>query len=144
MWAGKNAPWYQLARLTINKNWVDANFGDRLLAMWQGNGYYHYTTCNSDNNQPNYNVNINYPDDIEGLWTYVYYSHGKAAKRSVGFIKYGNEGTPQRIQHDVSHPVITYLQFILAGKNAQYPGFNGVFYKVVYKVAPGAFIDTLD
>jgi hypothetical protein len=34
LWAGKNAPWYFLARLTINKDFADAGFGDRLLAMW--------------------------------------------------------------------------------------------------------------
>jgi hypothetical protein len=116
MWGGKDAAWYFTARLTINQNFADAGFGDRLLAIWQGQGYYHFTTCNSDNGNPNYTANINYPDDIEGLWTYVYYSHGKAAKRSVGLIKYGAKGQPQRIQHDVQHPAILYLKFILAGK----------------------------
>jgi hypothetical protein len=34
LWAGKNAPWYFLARLTVNNPFGDAGFGDRLLAMW--------------------------------------------------------------------------------------------------------------
>jgi len=96
MWSGKNAPWYFLARLTFNNPFGDAGMGDRVLAIWQGAGYYHFTSCNSDNGNPNYTANINYPDDIEGLWTYVYYSHNRVAKRSVGFIKYGN-ADPQRI-----------------------------------------------
>jgi hypothetical protein len=34
LWAGKNAPWYFVARLTINESFGDAGFGDRLLAIW--------------------------------------------------------------------------------------------------------------
>jgi hypothetical protein len=34
LFAGKNAPWYFLARLTINNPFADAGFGDRLLAIW--------------------------------------------------------------------------------------------------------------
>ena len=34
---------------------------------------------------------INYPDDIEGVWTYLYYSYSVKAKSSIGFIKYGNQ-----------------------------------------------------
>jgi hypothetical protein len=114
LFAGKNQAWYFLVRLTVNANFADAGFGDRLLAVWQGQGYYHFTTCNSDNGNPNYTANIGYPDDIEGVWSYLYYSHGKAAKRSVGFIKYG-DAAPQRIQHDVQHPALQYLKFVLAG-----------------------------
>jgi hypothetical protein len=77
LWAGKNAPWYFLARLTKNNPNDDIGFGDRVLAMWQGAGYYHFTTCNTANNNPNQILNVDYPADIEGLWTYVYYSHGK-------------------------------------------------------------------
>lgn len=85
-----------MARLTPNANFGNINFGDRLMAMWQGNGYYTYITCNTQNNNPNQLQNINFPGDIEGLWTYIYYSHGKQAGRSVGFAQYGS-GQPQRI-----------------------------------------------
>jgi hypothetical protein len=74
----------------------------------------------------------------------LYYSHGKAFKRSVGFIQYGAGQAPGRIQHDVTHPTIQYLKFILAGKQFAYPGFNGLFLNVVYNIGPGAFIDTVD
>jgi hypothetical protein len=56
-----------------------------------------FATCNVADNNPNYNVNINYPDDIEGLWTYIYYSYGKNVTKAVGFAKFGGDGAPQRI-----------------------------------------------
>lgn len=34
LWNGKNAPWYFTSRLTINENYQDAEFGDRLLGNW--------------------------------------------------------------------------------------------------------------
>lgn len=112
--------------------------------MWQGAGFYHFTSCNQADGNPNYTANVNYPGDIEGLWTYVYYSHSRVVKRSVGFIQFGPAGTPQRIQHDVTHPTISYLKFVLAGAQFSYPGVNGIFLKVVYKIGPGAFLDTID
>jgi hypothetical protein len=47
---GKNAPWYFVARLTKNKPYDNIRMGDRQLAIWQGQGYYHFTTCNAANN----------------------------------------------------------------------------------------------
>ena len=37
-----------------------------------------------------------------------------------------------------------YLKFMLSGKNLHYPGFNGVFAKVQYRVGPGAFVDSVE
>jgi hypothetical protein len=34
MYAGKNGPWYFVARLTVNNPYGDVGFGDRLLAIW--------------------------------------------------------------------------------------------------------------
>jgi len=85
--SGKNAPWYFLARLTRNIPHQDAALGDRMLANWQGDGYYHFTT-NSDGNA-NWVQNINYPGDIEGLWTYLYFSYSFDEKKAVGFVRYG-------------------------------------------------------
>ena len=143
LWGGKNAPWYFLARLTFNNPHADIGFGDRILANWQGQGYYHFTTCNAADGNPNYTQNNNFPDDIEGVWTYLYYSHGRNQKRTVGFIKYG-DAAQQRIQFDVTHPVSQYAKFYLAGKNTGYPGFNGQFFKVVYRLGAGAFVDSQD
>ena len=71
----------------------------------------------------------------------MYYSHGRNAKRSVAFLKIG-DNQQVRIQHDVSHPYPTFTRFTLAGKHLQYPGFNGQFFKVIYRIADGAFIDS--
>jgi hypothetical protein len=35
-------------------------------------------------------LNVDYPADIEGLWTYVYYSFSVEENQAVGFIKYGD------------------------------------------------------
>jgi len=87
---------------------------------------------------------VNYAD-IEGVWTYIYYSHSVPIKRVVGFVKYGAEGQPQRIQMDVSHPVAQQLTFVLGGTNLnRYPGFNGQFSGVVYSTKDGAFVDNLE
>jgi hypothetical protein len=33
---GKIAPWYFMARVTMNKDYQDIRMGDRMLALWQG------------------------------------------------------------------------------------------------------------
>lgn len=35
--------------------------------------------------------NVNYPEDIEGLWTYVYYSYSAEEGKAQGFIKFGDD-----------------------------------------------------
>lgn len=47
---GKDAPWYFVSRLSANKNDENINMGDRLLAVWLGKGYYHFTTCDQPKN----------------------------------------------------------------------------------------------
>lgn len=42
---GKDAPWYFVSRLSANQKDENINMGDRLLAVWLGKGYYHFTTC---------------------------------------------------------------------------------------------------
>lgn len=73
MLVGKQAPWYIVSRMTKNKPYADVGLGDRTLALWQGQGYYHFTTYNI-NGQPNLVNNINY-GDIEGVWTFIYFSY---------------------------------------------------------------------
>ena len=43
------------------------------------------------NENPNVFNPINTPDDIEGIWTYIYYSYSVEAKKAVGFLKFGNK-----------------------------------------------------
>jgi hypothetical protein len=35
--------------------------------------------------------NVDYPKDIEGLWTYIYYSYSAEANKAIGFIKFGED-----------------------------------------------------
>jgi hypothetical protein len=34
--------------------------------------------------------NVNYPEDIEGLWTYVYYSYSADENKAIAFLKFGD------------------------------------------------------
>lgn len=87
---GKNAPWYFVARLTKNIPVKEGNMGDRILAIWQGRNYYHFTTCDLKSHNWNIIKNIDF-GDIEGVWTYVYYSYSAEKEKAVGYVKYGNE-----------------------------------------------------
>ena len=70
---------------------------------------------------------ISYPADIEGLWTFIYYSYSTKEKRAVGFINFGDD-VYKKIVHNVVHPKITYLKLTIGGKDDdRYPGFNGLF-----------------
>ena len=53
MVSGKNAPWYFISRLTTNNPYDNIRMNDRILAIWQGDGYYHFTTCNIDTGNVN-------------------------------------------------------------------------------------------
>lgn len=94
-WSGKNAPSYFVARLTSNNPYGDTDFGDRILAIFQApSGYAHY--ANHIANQPAQQTRsgqVDYPGDIEGVWTYIYFSYGKIAQRAVSFVQYA-DGTP--------------------------------------------------
>ena len=61
-------------------------------------------------------VNNNFPEDIEGLWTYVYYSYSEQAKKAIGLIKYG-KGEFNIINHDTIHEKTKYVKFILGGND---------------------------
>ena len=65
--------------------------GDRLLAIFQNAAAYFFSTCNAKDGNPNYYTPLNYPADIEGLWTYIYYSHSRDLSRSVAFMQFGTE-----------------------------------------------------
>ena len=45
--AGKNEAWYFVSRLTSMNPYDNIRMNDRRLAIWQGAGYYHFTTSNS-------------------------------------------------------------------------------------------------
>lgn len=71
--------------------------------------------------------NINFPEDIEGLWTYIYYSYSEDKSKAVALIKYGGADIiGEKIE--VNHPDTKYVKFVLGGNDeGRYPGFNGLF-----------------
>lgn len=103
--SGKNAPWYFLARLTRNNPHQDIGLGDRLLAIWQGSGYYHFTTNNDAN--PNVVQNLNFPEDIEGLWTFLYYSYSLPDTKAVAFVKFGDAAVRKLDFPNTRHPPVS-------------------------------------
>lgn len=113
--------------------------GDRVLAIWQGQGYYHFTTVTQGNN--NVVQNLNYPADIEGLWTFIYYTYDIDTRKAVAFVKYGSEEAKKVEFVNMIHPPIVALRFTAAGKDKWHPGFNGQFYKVFAVCQEGIFID---
>lgn len=62
---------------------------DRMLAIWLSQGTYLFITSTTTN--PNVIKTVNYPGDIEGLWTFIYYAYDVDTKKAVGFMKFGSE-----------------------------------------------------
>lgn len=81
--------WLGIARLTSNEKYTDAqNFGDRLLAILMGKGYYHFATYNTD--PPNMSVsgNIEYSADSESTWVYLYFCYKRFQEQQGSAIAY--------------------------------------------------------
>ncbi len=112
---GKNAPWYFVSRLTRNDPYGNIELGDRVLAIWLGQGGYYFITQDDKSKNNNVFKPIAY-DDIEGVWTYIYFSYSSKQNLAVGLIKYGN-GDFKSVEINVSHGVPTFLRFILGGND---------------------------
>ena len=65
--------------------------GDRVLAIWHYDNGYHFTALDKASRNPNVNQNIP-TGDIEGLWSYVYFSYSGRLKKAVGLLKFGASG----------------------------------------------------
>ncbi|CAK56140.1 unnamed protein product (macronuclear) [Paramecium tetraurelia] len=136
---GKNEAWYFVARLANQEKYDNIRMGDRMLALWQGQGYYHFTAANvlTGNSK-------SYSKYIEGLWTYVYYSYSVEENKAQGFIKFGEENFKQ-ITHQTTQPLTKYLRFIVGGNDEKrYPGFNGLFTSITFSSSIGAYVDSID
>ncbi|KAM3142438.1 hypothetical protein pb186bvf_005340 [Paramecium bursaria] len=127
---GKDQPWYFLSRLTSNKNYDNIKQNDRLLAIWLGKGYCHFTTSAIEKESTYIDQNINYPNDIDGLQQYVYYQYTIQLKKAIVFIKFVEDSIKSAI-HNISHPKINQMKFLLRGKdNGRYPAFNGIIQNI--------------
>lgn len=133
---GIQVDWSFVSRLTRNQQLADIGVGDRTLAIWLGRGFYHFCTTNGGN--PNDVRNVNHPADIEGLWTFIYFSHSLNDKQTAIFARFGNEKLIKVIVPAV-HVVPSYLKFYLGGNNMNYAAFNGQFSDVIFSTGKGAF-----
>ena len=87
------APFNHLIRLTNTDKFEDnVELGNRVLAIWVGKGYYHFTTYNKALNKVSISQNIDYSDYLEGNWNYIYFSFTTKDNkpRAVGFILFGD------------------------------------------------------
>ena len=50
---------------------------------------YQFGTCDTVSSKVSLTKDIKSPDDIDGIWTYLYFSYSHKEKQTVGFIKYG-------------------------------------------------------
>ena len=124
LWDGKTAPWYIVTRLANKENYGEDGKGDRLLNVYQGDSTYLFATQSNEPTQFNKGTNVNSIADIEGVWTYVYFSYSKDLNRAVGLFRQQTQ-TIQRTQFDLTHPEATALKFVVAGAQLGFPGFHG-------------------
>lgn len=121
---GLTEPFYFVARLTENVPYKNTNLGDRVLATFFTSNSYHFTTYNSITNEPNVRGDLKFPEDIEGVWTYLYFSYSAKESKGVGFLVFDEE--VKQIDFNVGHNIPAQLRLILAGTdNGNYLGFNG-------------------
>lgn len=106
----------------------DIGIGDRTLAIWQGRGYYHFTTYNNGN--PNNINNVPFPAQLDGVWTFIYYSHNLDKKQAISFVKYGDADFIRNVI-PADHTPPRVLKFYLGGQHIVYKGFNGQFSDII-------------
>lgn len=63
--------------------------GDRVLAIFLAPGYYQYSTNDYRTNTADVSNRMTY-GDIEGVWTYTYFSYSILNKAAVAFLN--NDG----------------------------------------------------
>lgn len=59
---------------------------------------------------------MNYPEDFDGVWTYIYYSYSVEKKKAVAFIKFGNDDL-KKVTHEVLNPSTKWVRFTIGGKD---------------------------
>lgn len=88
----EKSPIHQLIRLTNTQKYEDSNqLGNRVLAVFIGKGYYHFTTYDISKKKASIAENIDYGDYLEGHWNYIYFSFtAKDNPRAIGFVHFGD------------------------------------------------------
>lgn len=81
--------------MTRNDPYDNIRIGDRVLCLWLGADGYYFITMDDKTNNPNVFKGIPY-EDIEGVWSYVYFGYTGKTNTATGFIKYG-EGEVKKV-----------------------------------------------
>lgn len=69
-----------IARLRLTNSEQDfVVLGDRTLAVWQGFGYYYFTSHDVPSKNPDVMQIIDNVGQTEGRWNFIYYSYKKLA-----------------------------------------------------------------
>ena len=133
---GKNADWYFVSRLTSNQDHSDSKSGDRVLAIFQGQGNYLFATNDLHKSAPY--------EDIEGLWTYTYFSYSHKLEKATAFLSFPKEDAV-KLEFDVTHDVPKYLRLILGGHELGiYPGLNGQYTRPILNIGVSSFLATFE
>lgn len=68
---------------------------------------------------------IKAPADVEGLWSYVYYSYTGNEQKATGHIKFGDKPF-ESFTLRVNHPKTKEVKLIIGGNDSKrFPGLNG-------------------
>ena len=81
---------------------------------------YDFYTYDTVANVPDTKVSLKY-GDIEGLWTFLYFSYGKGSATAF----YSEPDTLLTKTMKATHEAPKYLRFIVGGKDSKFNGFNG-------------------
>lgn len=85
----------QLIRFSSHSNYGDMeNPGDRVLATFIGRGVYHFATYSEDIS--NTYKNVNYRDQLDGCWNYIYFSYSKSIQKATAWVYFGGDQSNQR------------------------------------------------
>ena len=85
------------------------------MAIWLGQSGYFFSTHDDPSKNPNIYKSVPY-GDIEGVWTYIYFSYSGKTNTAVGLIKYTGEEF-KRVEIPATHEKPTFLRFVLGGND---------------------------
>lgn len=77
-----------MVRMSTTPVYQDVSkMGNRALATFVGKGYYHYATYDTVRELTNVYANIDYNNELEGYWNFVYFGYKRFAEspRAVGY-----------------------------------------------------------
>ena len=82
---GAKEPLYFISKLSINQedggeDNKEEKLGDYALLVHLGQESYEFVSCNSEGDDKSISQNIDHSGDIEGVWSYLYYSYSLAEK----------------------------------------------------------------